>query len=423
MSSLEMEATLSDYLPMRSSIAVREFPRLLTLLIRLLVPRLISQLYEENIFISIGQRDFQIPRELFSDPGNSPNYFSLGFAVFFSTPTEVFPGLNRDGLLRPPSIMPPAVPNRSADIFAEILHLLRGYPLHIRNEDHRAELLRDCKYFHLKGLEQKLIRHSISFNLARRKDEITLRLEDVRPSGISVGIDRTSPPPPTAPGEPPNPPSAAIRYVNYARPYVDSKSYELVLEIGDECTKLHFSTNFTSSPIPMKAEFFGDGKTRVSRLFEVIATKLNLPTTQPLGILMKNGGASSQPASPGNTPLNDGDLVRCYLPDDAYVRLDGKEWRGRTPSSLYKDEEGSIASLSMDDDNNPRKKRRLPDQGVLSIMEENQRWIVRTGQWRLRIQNNGRGGKSGVECVLVAVKLDAVTGEVGRNSMRGFLGG
>ncbi|RQM07660.1 hypothetical protein DH86_00001685, partial [Scytalidium sp. 3C] len=54
------------------------------------LPRLISQLYEESIFISIGHRDFQIPREVFSDPGNSPNYFSLGFAVFFSTPTEVF---------------------------------------------------------------------------------------------------------------------------------------------------------------------------------------------------------------------------------------------------------------------------------------------------------------------------------------------
>ncbi|EHL00498.1 hypothetical protein M7I_3584 [Glarea lozoyensis 74030] len=333
------------------------------------------------------------------------------FAVFFSTPTEVFPGLNRDGLLRPPSIMPPAVPNRSADTFAEILHLLRGYPLRIRDEDHRAELLRDCKYFHLKGLEQKLIRHSISFNLARRKDEITLRLEDVRQSGISIGLDRTSPPP--------DPQSTAIRYVNYARPFVDPKPYELVLEIGDECTKLHFQSHFTQSPIPMKAEFFGNGKTRISRLFEVVATKLNLPTTQPLGLLMKNGGASSQPASPGNTPLNEGDLVRCYLAEDAYVRLDGRDWRHPNSIAHEEDEEG------------PRKKRRMTEQagiggvgGGMGIMEEaNQSWIVKTGQWRLRIQNNGRAGKMGVECVLVAVKLDVVSGELGRNSARGFLGG
>jgi hypothetical protein len=168
----------------------------------------------------------------------------------------------------------------------------------------------------------------------------------------------------------------------------------------------------------MKAEFFGDGKTRISRLFEIVATKLNLPTTQPLGLLMKNGGASSQPASPGNTPLNEGDLVRCYLAEDAYVRLDGREWR-HPNSSVH--EEGNL------DDDNPRKKRRMTDQvgvGGMGIMEEgSQSWIVKTGQWRLRIQNNGRAGKTGVECVLVAVKLDVVSGELGRNAARGFLGG
>jgi hypothetical protein len=161
----------------------------------------------------------------------------------------------------------------------------------------------------------------------------------------------------------------------------------------------------------MKAEFFGDGKTRISRLFEVIATKLNLPTTQPLGLLMKNGGASSQPASPGNTPLNDGDLIRCYLGDDAFVRVDSKEWRG-------------MGGRDEDDDEFPRKRRRIGDhigQGVGGIEEGIQKWIVRTGQWRLRIQNSARG-KSGVECVLEAVKLDAVSGDAGRNSQRGFLG-
>ncbi|KAG9236025.1 hypothetical protein BJ875DRAFT_372915 [Amylocarpus encephaloides] len=377
------------------------------------VPRLISQLYEENIYISIGHRDFQIPRDLFSDPGNSPNYFSLGFAVFFSTPTEVFPGLNRDGLLRPPSIMPPAVPNRSADTFTEILHLLRGYPLDIRSEDHRAELLRDCKYFHLKGLEQKLIRHSISFNLARRKDEITLRLEDIRQSGIQFAENRSGSPPAVVAAE-----SGFVGYVNYARPFVDSKPYELVLEIGDECTKLHFSSPLGAWGPVMKAEFFGDGKMRVTRLFEVIATKLNLPTTQPLGLLMKSGGASSQPASPGNTPLNEGDLVHCVLGDEAYVRLDGMDWsprhdweRGDEDSSIASPEDESISV-------NPRKRKRTEGGGMVV---EGQRWIVKRGQWRLRVQTTSKNGKAGWECVLVAVKLDAVSGEAGRNRARGFL--
>ncbi|KAE8443136.1 hypothetical protein EG329_002305 [Mollisiaceae sp. DMI_Dod_QoI] len=404
------------------------------------LPRLISQLYEESIFISIGYRDFQIPRELFSDPGNSPNYFSLGFAVFFSSPTEVFPGLSREGLLRPPSIMPPSVPNRSADTFAELLHLLRGYPLHIKSEDHRAELLRDCKYFHLKGLEQKLIRHTITFNLSRKRSEITLRLEDVRQSGISVS-DPPSPPPPepainagTNHSTPPIYSTLSMtRWVNYARPFVDSQSYELILEIGDECTRLHLSS--------MRCEFFGDGKARISRLFEVIATKLNLPTSQPLGLLMKKGGASSQPASPGNTPISE-DWVRCVLSEDTYVRLDGREWRGH--GNLIEregDSGGSNASSVIGIDEGfgePSRKRRRMDGGVVGGLglgggmvgmdvgeeKESSSWVVKTGQWRLKVQGsrNGGNGKGGVECVLVAVRLDAVSGEFGRNAQRGFLG-
>ncbi|PMD59356.1 uncharacterized protein K444DRAFT_530225 [Hyaloscypha bicolor E] len=388
------------------------------------LPRLISQLYEESIFISVGQRDFQVPRELFSDPGNSPNYFSLGFAVFFSTPTEVFPGLNREGLLRPPSIIPPAVPNRSADTFAEILHLLRGYPLHIKNEDHRAELLRDCKYFHLKGLEQKLIRHSITFNLARNRHEITLRLDDVRQSGISVVSDLSTPPPPelsTASSAPSFSPPPVSGWVNYARPFVDDRAYELVLEIGDECTRLHLSS--------MRCEFFGDGKTRVSRLFEVIATKLNLPTSQPLGLLMKKGGASSQPASPGNTPISE-DWVRCVLGEESFVRLDGREWRGHT-SGLEDSICGNRSAATSGDEGDggggllhpsqPSRKRRRTEMSS-GGGEEKESWVVKTGQWRLRVQN-ARNGKGGIECVLVAVKIDAVSGERGRNMQRLFLAG
>ncbi|KUJ21635.1 uncharacterized protein LY89DRAFT_694184 [Mollisia scopiformis] len=390
------------------------------------LPRLIFQLYEESIFISIGHRDFQIPRELFSDPGNSPNYFSLGFAVFFSTPTEVFPGLSREGLLRPPSIMPPSVPNRSADTFAELLHLLRGYPLHIKSEDHRAELLRDCRYFHLKGLEQKLIRHSITFNLARKRSEIALRLEDVRQSGISVvtfpsDSDSTSPPPDPGPATPVyNASHFSLAYVNYARPFVDEQSYELVLEIGDECTRLHLSS--------MRCEFFGDGKARISKLFDVIATKLNLPNILPLGLLMKKGGASSQPPSPGNTPISE-DWVRCVVGEEAYVRLDGKEWRGHgnLPERGDGDSGGSNASSVIGVDESfgepSRKRRRGLDGGVaVGGGDERQSWVIKTGQWRLRIQNS-RNGHRGVECLLVAVKLDAVSGEFGRNAQRGFLGG
>lgn len=385
-------AISSDCSLMRSFIPVSSFHRFQNLS-NGAVPRLMSQLYEESIFISIGHRDFQIPRELFSDPGNTPNYFSLGFAVFFTAPPELYPGLSREGLLRPPSILPPAVPNRSADTFEQILHLLRGYPVHIKNDEHREELLRDCRYFHLKGLEQRLIRHHISFNLSRQRDEIVLRLEDIRQSGISV-----IPSPETTNG--------LLGWVNYARPFVDDKAYELILEIGGECTRLHLHN--------MRAEFCGDGKARISRLFEVIATKLNLPTTQPLGLLMKSGGASSAPASPGNTPISE-DQVKVVIDSDAWVQLDGKEWKKER-----EDIEGSsiAESPASSATGHPPIKRRK----VELITAEDESWFIKTGQWRLRVQQ-ALGVKRGVECVLVAVKLDAISGESSRNARRGFLAG
>ncbi|KAF7957717.1 hypothetical protein EAE96_003287 [Botrytis aclada] len=397
------------------------------------LPRLISQLYEENMFITVGDQEFQIPRELFSDPGNSPNYFSLSFNLLFTSPTEVFPGLSREGLLRPPSILPPAVPNRSPKTFSEILHLLRGYPLEIRSPEHRAELLRDCRYFHLKGLEQKLIPHFISYNLLRQKSEITIRLADIRQSGLSI-LKTISPSvaPSTESLTSPNPPStSSVGYVHYQRPFADSSPSELVLEIGDSATLFHWDT--------MRLEFFGETKIRMGRLLEVVATKLNLPVKQPLGLLMKNGGASSEPASPGKSGLSE-EMVRVVIGEDCGVVCDGKvvDLNGAT------DETSSIGGQGSS------KKRRIGDGVALPVNMNvgpgettDGSWIVKSGQWRLRVQNHGGAlqgarmgmgmgtgvggqalinGKSEWECVLVAVRLDAVSGERGRNLSRGFLG-
>jgi hypothetical protein len=313
-------------------------------------------------------------------------------------------------LIRPPSILPPSVPNKSAETFAELLHLLKGYPVNIRNEEHRAELLRDCRYFNFKGLEQRLIPHHISFNQTRKKNEIVLRVEDILKSGISIAADPVS-----TPGEP------TTGWVNYKRPYVDDNACELVVEIGGENTRLYFAGPHT------RAEFFRDTRARIAKLFEVIATKLNLPiSNQPLGLLMASGGASSQPATPGNTPLSE-DLIRVIIEPETSIALDGKPYTHdedhahAVPTSAVSsngpaDSPGSSVAGFLAA---PRKRRRIDSFGTVGGPEE---WIVRTGQWRLRIQGS-RGGKSSVECVLVAVRLDATSSEQGRNASRGFLNG
>ncbi|KAK0634355.1 BTB/POZ domain-containing protein [Bombardia bombarda] len=411
------------------------------------LPKLMSQLYGESVFTSIGHREFQIPRELFSDPGNSPNFFSLGFTIFFSTPEDVFPGLDREGLLRPPSIIPPSVPLRSADTFAELLRLLRGYPVAIRDETHRADLLRDCRYFNFRGLEQRLIPHSISFNQARRRDEIVIRLKDILKSGITVTPEPTAADP-------------LAGWVTYARPFVDDRPYELVLEIGDETTRLQFGPGGAgASSSSIRAEFFRDSRTRIAKMFEVIATKLKLPpTTQPPGLLMaKGGGLSSQSPTPGNTPLSE-DLVRVMLDPEASVTLDGRPWVApaseemnderpyvTTTATVAPPSSGNMSapssaggqdsplsmhapfSLSNSNNNNTipppsKKRRRVDSHGPSNGGMQAEEWIVRTGQWRLRIQE-AKNGKAAVECVLMAVKVDAMSSEQSRNSQRGFLGG
>ena len=368
--------------------------------------------------------------------------------------------------MRPPPVKPPTVPNRSARVFAEILHLLRGYPLTIRDENHRAELLRDCRYFNLKGLEQKLIVHSISYNAITSVSEIVIRLEDVRQSGVSYVASPS-----------PSDPSSSAGWVHYARPFVDEEAYELILEIGDEACRLDLRY--------MRAEFFGLMKARISKLFQVIANKMGLPFNAPLGLLMAEGGATSGEASPGTTGLSE-DKVKIHIGADAFIILDGDEYvidsqgfeapevdeevqdspvmeTGRTQASAPSSAASNRSTPALGFARPTSRQGQGPGLGIItpraastvSTAQQPPRkrkressddfgeWIVRRGQWRLRVQPRldvgrrgvgsgsisagsagGLGGEgNGMEIVMHAVKLDAVSGQRGRNMMRSFLGG
>lgn len=390
------------------------------------VPRLIQQLFESEIYIQIGDQNFQIPRDIFSSPGDSPNYFSLGFAAFFNSPQEAFLGLAPEGLLRPPSILPPSVQGRSAKTFSELLHLLRGYPLHIRHQEHRSELLRDCRYFHLRGLEQRLIPHNIAYNPIRLTSEITIRLADIRQSGVSFI-------PSNIPSNSTVLPTSSAGWVNYARPFVDESPAELVLEIADDATILDLQTH--------RASFSGTAKARITSLFQVVANKMNLPTQLPLGLMLAAGGAAAQAPSPGNTPLSD-DRVKIYLGPETHVILDGEAFHHLpslpkaaslpTPSAATPSSNSGIppsqseppippqapqsqlhSALSID-----RRKRKRGDS--LHGTSEGD-WVVRKGLWRLRVQPRAGMEEGRMEIVMHAVKLEAYVGEKGRNVLRGFV--
>lgn len=326
---------------------------------------MISQLFDSETFIRIGDRDFQVPRDIFSSPGDSPNYFTLGYAAFFSSPQAVFPGLERTGLLRPPPVAPPSVPSRSADVFAQLLHLLRGYPLHIRDEDHRAELLRDCRYFHLRGVEQRLIPHELTYNPYRQSSEILLRLEYVKPSGISFVENKDGV----------SDASVSGGQVHYTRPFVDSTPHELILEVGSEPAILNLRTN--------EVTFRGLTEARISALLQVIRSKV--------------GRAGDSPP----------DLkLRFEMNADTDLILNGKA----TDAAV------GHATQKPNSKHDPQSKKRKLDTDIEPEVAD---WEVRTGHWRLRVQQEG--GTGSLQIVFMAAKLDALTCERARNARRKFL--
>lgn len=420
------------------------------------MPRLTKQLFSTDIFVRIGGVPFQIPRDLFSSPGDSPNYFSLGFAQFFSTPSEVFPGLDRNALLRPPSISPPSVPNRSGETFGELVRMLQGYPVEIRNDRHRSQLLRDARYFHLRGLEQRLIPCEMSHNLRRGQSEILIRLDDIRQSGVSFTPDTPASNPDSgsasnapsqlgispAPSSKPTSPSPSLgnfRFkagtVSYARPYTDDHASTniLVLEISsNESTTLHLPVDpprATSSAeeltIDLRATFHGDVLARITSLFSVIASKMGLPATQPLGLMMmqSGGGVAAQPVSPANSGVSER-RVRVRLDPECYLEIDN------APAELALDAETGRVGIRRSDGERgvgPGTSEWIwggaqnSDIVVKDGEELEETIVVKRAHWRIRVENvDGEATKMMV--VLCGVRIEGYSGERGRNQGRGFLG-
>lgn len=326
--------------------------------------------------------------------------------------------------MRPPAIQPQSVPNRSPKIFSDIIHLSRGYPLRIQDADHRAELLSDCKYYGLKGLMHKTFVHSISYNAERGTSEIIMRLEDLHKSGISFIGDAS-----------PSDHSPLGGWVNYSRPFVDETAYEAIVEISTRETKIDFRS--------MRADFYGNTKARISSLFQVVADKMNLPSNLPLGLMLSAGGASAAPASPANTPLSE-DRVKIRISPDCHIMLDDEDYTLDDP--MYDHQQtldpspfpisSNLQTPTMqhawsNQTNRPSSTRPPPNKKRKrrGSLDEFGEWIVRKGQWRMRVQPRidlSLGGKAGqevggMEIVLVAVKLDAVSGQRGRNMARGFI--
>jgi BTB/POZ domain len=177
--------------------------------------KLVTQLATLEFSVRIGKRRFTIPRGVFNRPGDSPNFFTLGFATIFTPMSEEF--RKAKNLRRPLPIAPPTVTDRSPEIFADLLTALTGSSLDIRSEDHREKLVRECRYYRFRALEQTLIAHEISNNEDRGCEEITLNLSDIKLSELDSGVS-----------------SKGLSSIYYKRPYTDTVSRELIIQIKAE---------------------------------------------------------------------------------------------------------------------------------------------------------------------------------------------
>jgi hypothetical protein len=335
----------------------------------IIVPRLTSQLFTSPIYTTIGSVPFQIPRDIFSaSPGNEPNYFTLGFQIFFTTPSDAFPGLSQRTLLRPPSLLPPSVPNRDAEVFADLLRMLKGYEIEIRSDEHRRNLLRDARYFNFRGLEQRLIRHRISYNSRKEIEEIDVRLEDIRQSGITFVADKDTV---ASKGQ-----SIARGEVFYARPYVDDEPRGLILEIGDaDGAEVLLDVGGRIGGVGFERQTAA----RMRRLAGIINDMIGLPPLETRSDKAVGDGV--------RTTFG----LRCEIGSDADVVIDGQRRK-----------------ISCED-----------DEATMDIEKEDERervWVVKQSQWRVKI-----GPLDSRKIYLEAVKLEGFGCERTRAEWRRFL--
>lgn len=147
------------------------------------LPRLKRMLQKyDYYFINIGGKHFKFSKSLFDRPGDSPNYFNLLIDAMLVDVESVF---HEKQMIRPPSHFIPFV-TRSSVLFQEILNLLTDDDYVVPSHISISNLLKECKFYCLLNLQQRLIPHRITRNPFCKREEITMKLHHLRRTGIKL---------------------------------------------------------------------------------------------------------------------------------------------------------------------------------------------------------------------------------------------
>lgn len=163
--------------------------------------RLQKLLNDEALIAKVGNKLFRIPRVFLYGPGNHPNFFLIGMEGLSTKSTILNSTVS---LIRPPPQRPTLTANRSPVLFADLLELFWGNYEVVRDDDHRNNLIKECRYYRFLQLEQTIIKHRIIRNPFTQNEEIILNLNNLSSTGVinlSTGLADEQP-------------------VSYVRPYL-----------------------------------------------------------------------------------------------------------------------------------------------------------------------------------------------------------
>ena len=173
--------------------------------------KLMKRLLTEPLHIRIGGELFKIPRDLLTENGNYPNYFTT---MLEGTLLDTYNVINNK-CIRPPPMTPYSC-NRSSKLFNDILYGLSGNQIIIQNENHRNDLIKECKYYQFLKLEQSLIKHQILTNPFTNNEEILINYEDIKVNNLlnESNNENTS-------------------IIKYSRPFIDNNKFrDLIIQIN-----------------------------------------------------------------------------------------------------------------------------------------------------------------------------------------------
>lgn len=307
------------------------------------LPRLIRQLANSEIHIRIGGEPFRISRSLFNGPGNSPNFFTLGFSSFFGSeiapPSKIFK--------RPPSIAPPTVPQRSGELFRDLLKVFHGSVLDIKDENHRSLLLSECRYYRFLGLEQQLIAHSIHNNRIRNAEEIIIELTYIRPKQLKFKKLCDTLVPASAqlylsPEDLNNNTSMQLGNIitSYKRPFIDEYDREVIIQLTSsestyfEPVSLYYTPESFSQTgkRQWEATFYDSAATKMKAIIDTLINGANRKLQKQLKTSQGSFSNDEIPIKIEEPTVSSSVLEEFGLPENMYVRSGSADTAG-TPTS------------------------------------------------------------------------------------------